>query len=143
MKNPKSESKFQLSPKSHFTVMEEISFSAWHQIRLPDGTLEPLHRHEWLVRIYIRSKELDQLGLVADFLEIRKILKEIILKWEGKILNREAPFSEGLNPTAELVAFAIYREFTSRYRTEKGKEFHIWKVEVREAPSSWAIFQLD
>ncbi len=122
-----------------FSVREEVTFSAQHQIRLPNGELEPLHSHQWKVRVYVSSKELDRLGLVTDFVALKETLTQIVGEWEGKNLNKIPPFSEGINPSAEMVAYEVYRKLREKLQLHNG---YISKIEVREAPTSWAILEI-
>ena len=47
------------------TVVRE--FAAAHQIRLLDGSLEPLHGHNWRLSVTVAADKLDGIGTVMDF----------------------------------------------------------------------------
>jgi hypothetical protein len=50
-----------------YEVLVESSFVARHGIRLPDGTVEPDHEHDWRVTARFIGEELDDCGLLVDF----------------------------------------------------------------------------
>ena len=57
-----------------FTVFKDFSFSAAHQIRGHQGGCQNLHGHNYRVRVYVRARELDGLGMVIDFADLKKIV---------------------------------------------------------------------
>ena len=46
-----------------YQIQIEKNFSASHAIALPDGSLEPLHGHNWPVVVTVQSQELDEIHL--------------------------------------------------------------------------------
>lgn len=110
-----------------FTVTVEETFSATHRVRYPDGTLEPLHGHDWVVRAHFRRSLLDDHGMVIDFVQAQTILKTIVSNLHYKNLNEVEYFAD-LNPTAEMVAKYIFDKFDEKF-TEA-----LDRVDVTEAP---------
>ena len=45
----------------------KAAFSAAHRLRMYDGSLEPLHGHNWQVEVFLVGSTLDAIGVVADF----------------------------------------------------------------------------
>ena len=82
------------------------SFSASHQLRLYDGSLEPLHGHNWTVVVTVAADTLDQIGVVMDFHVLERKLGNILAPLTGRHLNEVPPFAN-LNPSAENVAMHI------------------------------------
>lgn len=82
-------------------------FSAAHQLRLPDGSMEPVHGHNWLVTVVVGSDVLDAMDCVMDFHELERQLDAILRPWNGRHLNEVEPFVSGVNPSAERVAEVI------------------------------------
>jgi 6-pyruvoyltetrahydropterin/6-carboxytetrahydropterin synthase len=78
-------------------------FSASHQIRIYDGSLEPLHGHNWRVVVTVEAAKLDSIGVVMDFHELRRLLDGIVHPFHNHHLNDLPPF-QARNPTAENVA---------------------------------------
>jgi len=85
-------------------------FSAAHQIRLYDGSLEPLHGHNWRVEVDLAATELDAIGVVADFVELERRLKAVLRGFHDCFLNEHADLA-AVNPTTEHVARTIAVRF--------------------------------
>jgi 6-pyruvoyltetrahydropterin/6-carboxytetrahydropterin synthase len=90
-----------------FDITTTREFSAAHQLRLYDGSLEPLHGHNWRVKVTVTSERLDAIGVVMDFHELERLLDAIVAPWHNTHLNEQPPFASELNPTTEHVAFHI------------------------------------
>lgn len=117
-----------------FSITVEASLNAQHQVRLPDGALEPLHGHDWQVRARFDARQLDPLDMVVDFSAAQGALREIVADLHHTNLNRIEAFA-GTNPTAERVAELIYR------RLERTGLRSVAQVEVTEAPGCTAVFR--
>lgn len=85
----------------------ETSFSAAHQLRGYKGRCEKLHGHNWKVNIHVVSDKLNDLGMVMDFHEIKKLANETISSLDHSFLNDLFPFTE-VNPSSENVAKWIF-----------------------------------
>jgi 6-pyruvoyltetrahydropterin/6-carboxytetrahydropterin synthase len=86
-----------------FEITTTREFSAAHQLRLYDGSLEPLHGHNWRVRVTVASPTLDAIGVVMDFHELERLVDELIKPLHNRHLN-DVPAFAALNPSAENVA---------------------------------------
>src|SRR5215203_1193921 len=89
-----------------FEITTRRVFSAAHQLKLYDGTLETLHGHNWVVRVTVGSDRLDRIGVVMDFHELDRQVEEILGGWHNRHLNEVAEF-EKLNPSTENVAVVV------------------------------------
>ncbi len=116
-----------------YSVVVETRFSATHHIRLHDGSEEPEHGHDWRVRATFEKPSLDELGMVIDFAEAKKVLSEVVHQLDYCHLN-EVPMLRGKNPTTEVVAEWIFQ------RILQLGVHSIKQVEVTEAPGCLAIF---
>ncbi len=85
------------------------TFCAAHHLRFEDGTVEPVHGHNWHVSLTVRRVDgkLDAIGCVMDFHDLESRLDTVIGHWNNNDLNAHAPFCNGVNPTAESVAETI------------------------------------
>jgi 6-pyruvoyltetrahydropterin/6-carboxytetrahydropterin synthase len=90
-----------------FDISVTREFAAAHQLRLYDGSLEPLHGHNWRVCVTVSSAQLDPIGTVMDFHELERLLDAIIQPLHNRNLNEVSPFSTALNPSTENVALHI------------------------------------
>jgi len=89
-----------------FQIRTTRGFSAAHQLRLYDSSLEPIHGHNWKVVVTVESPSLDAIGVVMDFHELERMLDAIIMPFHNRHLNEMTPFNQ-MNPTAENVALHI------------------------------------
>ena len=117
-----------------FTIIVECGFSAIHQLRLPGGTLEPRHGHDWIVRAHFSRATLSDAGMVIDFADAQAALRSVIEPLQYADLNSFEPLS-GLNPTAEVVAKFIFDRLT-----RPGFD-SLRRVEVTEAPGCIAAYE--
>ena len=97
-----------------FQITATRHFSAAHQLRLYDGSLEPLHGHNWVVRVTVGRSAgragLDAIGVVMDFHVLERFIDEVVRPMDNRNLNDVPPFGEGqLNPTTENVALHVGR----------------------------------
>ena len=92
-----------------FEITAEREFAAAHQLRLYDGSLEPLHGHNWRVRVTVGADQLDAIGVVMDFHEVERLLDAIVQRLHNTHLNEVEPFRSGLNPSTEHVALHVGR----------------------------------
>lgn len=133
----------------------EMTFSAAHALRLPDGTLETLHGHDWRVAVTVASGGLDAMDTVMDFHELEKVVEARIGPWRNQNLNAVAPFAAGgdgdgpgpdgsaapqglaINPSAERVAEQI------AWAVSGALPEHVWlhDVAVGEAPGCVARYR--
>ena len=117
----------------HFQISTTRSFSAAHQLRLYDGSLEPVHGHNWRAMITVQSSKLDSIGVVMDFHELERLVEAVIGPMHNRHLN-ELPAFGRLNPSAENVALYIGQSL----RLPDGIALH--RVEVWETDGNSAIY---
>lgn len=118
-----------------FTVSVEMSFQAAHQLALPDGTNEQTHTHNWPVTAKVAAAELDNMGVVMDFHELRAQLQAIIAPLENSQLDKLDCFRQK-NPSAENVAKYIYEKI----KTKLPQAVSIKSIKVGEEQGCWAEY---
>jgi 6-pyruvoyltetrahydropterin/6-carboxytetrahydropterin synthase len=122
-----------------FEVMIERNFSSAHQLRGYKGKCENLHGHNYKIEIYARGKELDNIGLLVDFGELKEAADEVVAYLDHRNINELPPFDEELNPSAENLARYILERVASRVGDER---VQIYKVRCFETPTSVATYQV-
>jgi len=122
-----------------FEVMIERNFSSAHQLRGYKGKCENLHGHNYRIEIYARGRELDNIGLLVDFVDLKSAADEVVTYLDHRNINELAPFVE-LQPSAENLAKYILERVSSRISDER---VQIYKVRCFETPTSVATYQLD
>src|SRR5215210_6968875 len=123
-----------------FEVMIERNFSSAHQLRGYRGKCENLHGHNYKIEIYARGRELNEVGLLVDFVELKQAADEIVNFLDHKNINELPPFDEKLNPSAENLARFILERVARRVTDER---VQVYKVRCFETPTSVATYQLD
>jgi 6-pyruvoyltetrahydropterin/6-carboxytetrahydropterin synthase len=122
-----------------FEVMIERNFSSAHQLRGYKGKCENLHGHNYRVEIYARGSELDNIGLLVDFGELKEAADEVVAYLDHRNINELPPFDEELNPSAENLARYILERVASRVGDER---VSVYKVRCFETPTSVATYQV-
>lgn len=122
-----------------FEIIVDKMFAASHAIQLPDGSLEPVHGHNWPVRVTVAAEALDGIETVMDFHDLERIVDEVIRPWHNRHLNDVPPFDEGtINPTAERVAWWIGEQVARRLP----ERVALRSARVGEAPGCMAVYRL-
>ena len=116
-----------------FFITTKREFSASHQLRLYDGSLEPMHGHNWELRVVVTANKLDKIGVVMDFHELEKLVDGIISPLHNSHLN-DSPAFKKLNPSAENVAFHIGNSLKLPQR------IRLLSVEVWETRTNSAVY---
>ena len=118
-------------------------FAAAHAIRLYDGSLEPLHGHNWTVDVTVEADQLDDIQVVMDFHQLQQSLDALIEILDNNNLNQIPPFGPSgqpkttLNPTAESVAWW----FADQLSPALPKNVRLQVVKVGEAPDCTAAYR--
>ena len=92
-----------------FEVTIEQTFAAGHALRNYRGKCENVHGHNYRCQVTVEGHELDQIGLLIDFVALKKALQTVIDRLDHQWLNDFPPFNV-LNPSAENIAKYIYDE---------------------------------
>ena len=133
-----------------YRVIKRIDFCYGHRLLNYEGKCRHLHGHNGRVEIELIGERLDERGMVADFGDIKRVMKQWIDENldHRMILNRADPALEFIrasgephyvideNPTAEAIARLIY---------VKARELGlpVRRVALWETPDSRAQFGED
>jgi len=125
-----------------FEISIQRTFSAAHALRLPDGSYEPTHGHDWRVTVVVASEKLDDIDTVMDFHILEPALDAIIGPWHHHHLNEVAPFADAdghlaINPSAERVVWHIGQTITPALP----EGVTLVSVTVTEAPGCAATYR--
>ena len=121
-----------------FELVVETDFAAAHNIREYGGNCERLHGHNWKVRVELRARRLDRLGMVMDFREVKARLTEVLKLLDHQYLNELKPFRKK-NPTTENIAYFIF----GRLSPALPKGVSVGKVTVWESDRCAASYAPD
>lgn len=108
-----------------YQIKKTFEISAAHKLELDyPSKCTSLHGHNWLVVVYLRAAQLNNHGMIMDFVEIKQ---KIVQELDHKVLNDVLPF----NPTAENIA---------KYICDKLQPF-CYKVKVTESQDNTATYR--
>ncbi len=119
-----------------FELKITSQFAAAHQLRNFKQKCERLHGHNWRVDVSIRSPELDNIGLVRDFGEIKETTRQLLQELDHRFLNEIPPFDD-LNPSSELLARHIFKRLSERINAGP---LRVSRVSVWESENSCASY---
>jgi len=122
-----------------YTVTVKYSFSAAHRIREYEGNCERMHGHNWEVQVTAAAEDVDDSGMVMDFRDLRKALRQATAALDHSVLNDVKPFDQ-VNPTAESIARYIYTKVCDQHRPAG---VSILQVMVAESEKCWATYSPD
>ena len=120
-----------------FEVSYETTFCSTHRLTREGRAIEPVHGHDWRVKVTAGGESLDAIGVVIDFENLKHALGEVAEGFHYRDMN-EHPGLEGESPSAEVVARYFFREVKSRMGADGGL---LRRVRVWEAPGCSASYQ--
>ena len=118
-----------------YLLTVEGSFSSAHQLRGYRGKCENLHGHNWKVVLGVRGEELDEIGLLIDFNELKSILRGILDGLDHKNIN-DIPYFSSQNPSSENIARFISDQFTAGLEARSHENVILDSVTVWESETS-------
>ena len=119
-----------------YEIFIDTSISSAHRLRDYPGPCRNLHGHNWLIKVILRSRELNRMGMGIDFKVLREALDEVCREIDHVDLN-DLEYFQRYNPTAENLARYIYDELSAGLDTDR---VQVYKVEVRETAESGAVY---
>jgi len=119
-----------------YEVTVKTGFSAAHQLRYYDGKYENLHGHNWTAIVTVATKDLDEIGLGIDFVELKKNVEQILSHLDYKNINEVPPF-DSKNPSAENIARWLFDELASKINSNNTR---LKRVEVKEFDDCGAAY---
>jgi len=118
-----------------FTARVKDSFSAAHRLREYGGDCERLHGHNYKVEIAVQSGQLDAMGIVMDFRELKNLLKEVLSEMDHQYLNDLPAFTK-VNPSAENIARHIFTSLIGKVPAP----VELAEVLVWENDNTWVAY---
>jgi len=116
-----------------FEISTTRFFAAAHALRFPDGSIEPVHGHNWRVKVTVAADALDALGCVMDFHELERIVDVVVTRWHNRHLNELKPFDLELNPSTENVAFEVARSMSPPPKGVQVVSVEVWETDTNSA----------
>lgn len=123
--------------------MYEISvksrFSAAHRLAGYEGTCAALHGHNWDVEVALRGGRLNRIGMLMDFRDLKRDVRETLAALDHTDLGAVAAFRDE-NPTSENIARFLYRQLSARLNRPGCA---VDRVTVHETPETSATYRED
>jgi len=123
-----------------FEVSIEHTFAAGHALRHYKGKCENVHGHNYKVQVVVRGEKLDATGMLADFVELKRLLRNISEPLDHVFLNDIEPFTT-VNPSAENIALYICEKMQQGIKQDNAKqdngievaEVKVWETDIQSA----------
>jgi 6-pyruvoyltetrahydropterin/6-carboxytetrahydropterin synthase len=119
-----------------YEVSVEETFSSGHALRGYRGKCENVHGHNYRVKVTLAGPQLDNIGLLVDFTELKRVLRGIIAELDHLFLNDLEAFKT-VNPSAENLAKYFHDETRRQLTTLPAgaaiTEVTIWETDTASA----------
>jgi 6-pyruvoyltetrahydropterin/6-carboxytetrahydropterin synthase len=117
-----------------FEVSVEETFAAGHALRNYRGKCENVHGHNYRVQVTVEGGELNAIGLLVDFADVKRLIRGVVERLDHRFLNDLAPF-DTMNPSAENLARYFYDEISRGLGVSapRVREVKIWETDITSA----------
>lgn len=115
-----------------YELTVEETFDAAHALRGYEGPCENLHGHTWKVQVQIQGEQLNDIGLLEDFKNVKKALRDVLAKFDHNLIN-DLPEFQKQNPSSENIAKTVYTQMKSKFEG-------VSKVSIWESATSCASY---
>lgn len=114
-----------------FEVCVQQSFAAGHSLRNYHGKCENVHGHNYKVEVLLRGESLDSTGLLVDFVEVKRLMNQVIDYLDHRYINDLKPFDE-INPSAENIAWFFHSRMSEGLTTPGVTlaEVKVWETDI-------------
>ena len=123
-----------------FEVTVEQTFAAGHALREYKGKCENVHGHNYRVQVTVEGEQLNRIGLLVDFVELKRAVRDVIAYLDHQFINDLEPFTV-INPSAENLAKYFYDEVSARVQIATDTPARIAQVKIWETDTSIAVYR--
>src|SRR5688572_18103518 len=124
-----------------FEVTVEQTFAAGHALREYKGKCENVHGHNYKVQITVEGERLNRIGLLVDFVELKRVVREVVDRLDHQFINDLEPFTV-INPSAENMAKYFYDEVSKKMDGSNGEaSTRIAQIKIWETDTSIAVYR--
>lgn len=116
-------------------VSKEFSFDAAHNLVKYHGKCENLHGHTYKLVVTVAGEKDDE-GMVIDFSELKKIVKDNVLN----ILDHSYINDIIEQPSAENIAEWIWNKISSKLNSDR---YFLYEIKLYETPTSYVTLRRD
>ena len=123
-----------------YEISAKFSISSAHFLRGYEGKCKNLHGHNWKITVRLSGEKLKSNGMLVDFGELKKLMKNVEEELDHKCLN-DVEIFKTKNPTAENIAEYIYSRM-SRLLVESGNgHAAVESVSIFETENCEAVYK--
>jgi 6-pyruvoyltetrahydropterin/6-carboxytetrahydropterin synthase len=111
--------KVRLVSGSHFSAAHRLHREDWdaetNRRVFEKCNNENGHGHTYALEVSVEGEIDSETGYVVDFADVKRVVQdEVLRKLDRRHLNYDVPFLAGVNPTAENIAVAIWRQLEGK-----------------------------
>lgn len=123
-------------------MTRRLHFSAGHRLHSPELSEEENrerfgpcsnpsgHGHNYGLEVTLKGEVDPRTGYVVDLKRVKEIVEERVLAdMDHANLNVDVPWMEGLNPTAENIAVAIWKRLEESFPEGELDRVVVWETE--------------
>jgi 6-pyruvoyltetrahydropterin/6-carboxytetrahydropterin synthase len=126
-----------------FELRVEHGFPAGHALRGHPGKCAHAHGHNYRVQVAVEGPRLNEIGLLMDFSDLKRALREVCERLDHGFLNDLAPFQD-VNPSAENLARYIFEEVGLLLAEQlRAAGVRLTEAVVQETDTAWAVYRPD
>ncbi|NOX33666.1 MAG: 6-carboxytetrahydropterin synthase QueD [Deltaproteobacteria bacterium] len=123
-----------------FELKVKSRFAGAHQLTMVGQKCENLHGHNWHVEVCVTGEKLNSAGVLADFGDIKKVVRKVVEEeLDHKFLN-ELEIFEGIQPTSERIAVYIAERVQALLGYDPDKNIRVSKVMAWESDDACATY---
>ena len=123
-----------------FELTVAVYMDSAHFLRGYQGKCAGVHGHSWKLEATVGGDRLNNLGLLIDFHDLKKIVQKAAGTFEHKLINDIEPFDK-INPTSENLARHFFREIKDGLSAYQG--IKLTRVLVSESRDTSAVYYED
>ena len=121
-----------------YEVTIEETFAAGHALRNYRGKCENVHGHNYRCEVTLQGERLNEIGLLVDFVELKRVVHTVLDRMDHQWLNDFPPF-DALNPSAENMAKYIFDEVSDGLKS--ARDVRVAFVRLWETDTANAVYR--
>jgi 6-pyruvoyltetrahydropterin/6-carboxytetrahydropterin synthase len=94
-----------------------------------------VHGHNYRCHVTIEGRQLDEIGLLVDFVALKKVVHTVLDRMDHQWLNDLPPF-DAINPSAENMAKHIYDQVVAGLNDKpevRVNSVRLWETDLASA----------
>jgi 6-pyruvoyltetrahydropterin/6-carboxytetrahydropterin synthase len=120
-----------------YVVSAQAHYDAAHFLVNYEGKCRNLHGHRYVVEAAVSARELNEAGIAFDFVDLKKVLRELADELDHTNLN-DLPQFQGVETSAENQAKYFFDALSERLPGELARG--LMYCRIWETPTQWAMY---